>query len=213
MALVGDLVLLLASDAELLAEILGGHAHVVVVHGVPQAVPHHGVVHLVGGHAHTVAAATVLQHPRGARHVLHAADQVDVAVAGLDGVGRHGHRRGAGDADAVHGDRRHFDGDTGLQLGLASGVLPQAGLDDVAEDDFFELLALDSGAVERLFHDQGAQVDRRGLGEAAHEAALRGAYRRENNDVVVRHCVLLVPLRVGPQPPPRDSRSASRHFD
>jgi hypothetical protein len=38
----------------------------------------------------------------------------------------------------------------------AGGVLAQARLDDVAEDDLVELLALDAGAAQRLFHDQGA---------------------------------------------------------
>ena len=35
----------------------------------------------------------------------------------------------------------HAVGDAGLELGLASGVLTQTRLDDVAEDDLVELVA------------------------------------------------------------------------
>ena len=115
----------------------------------------------------------------------------------------HAERGRARHADAVHGDGRHAVRDAGLQLGLAGDVLAQTGLDHVAEDDFVELVAGDAGALERLGHGDGAELLGRRAGEAALEAALRGSYCRENDDVVVRHCGLLEPMRVWLQPPTR----------
>ncbi len=54
---------------------------------------------------------------------------------------------------------------------------PEAGLDDVAEDDLVELVAGDAGALEGLLHGDGAELGRRAAGEAALELALGGADR------------------------------------
>ncbi len=86
---------------------------------------------------------------------------------------------------------RDVVGDAGLELGLARRVLAQAGLDDVAEDDLVELVAADAGALEGLFHGDGAELGRRAAGEAALELALGGADRGEDDDVVVCHYSLL----------------------
>jgi hypothetical protein len=185
MAFERDLVLGFATDAELLREVLGGETHVGAADGAPEAVEHHRVEDLVAGQTHAVAGATVLQQPRRPRHVLHAADEIQVAVAGLDRRRRHRHGGGARNADAVDGDRRHAVGDAGLELGLAGGVLAEPGLDDVAEDDFVELVAGDAGALERLSHHERAELDCRRVGEAALEPALGGPYGRENDDIMV----------------------------
>ena len=63
-------------------------------------------------------------------------------------------------------------GQAGLEADLAGGVLAQAGLDDVAEDEFVDLVGGDAGAVQRLLDGDCAELLRRGAGEAALKAAL-----------------------------------------
>jgi hypothetical protein len=56
----------------------------------------------------------------------------------------------------------------GLDLGLARGDLPLAGLQDLAEDDLVDLLRVDAGALQRRLDGVAAEVDgvERGQGPA-----------------------------------------------
>ena len=51
--------------------------------------------------------------------------------------------------------------DAGDKGRLAGRVLSLAGLQDVAHDDFFDLVRLDTGPLEGLDHGDGAELARR----------------------------------------------------
>src|SRR3546814_9738190 len=69
-------------------------------------------------------------------------------------------------------------------------ALPISCLQDVAHDDFVDGLAIDAGAFDGGFDDDGAQLMRGQAGQAAHHAPHRSAGDGNKNDRV-RHDVLL----------------------
>ena len=74
---------------------------------------------------------------------------------GADGLVDEADRAHARGADLVDGLRGDLLRDPGLDLGLARGDLPLAGLQHLAVDDALDLIGLDLGALERL-GDRGA---------------------------------------------------------
>src|SRR5215210_7641570 len=112
----------LAGYAVLLGDVLGRHAHVVVVEDVPQAVVDHVVVDICFGHSHPVAVAALIQQERRPVHVLDTAghDHVGVAQGYLLRSRDYGLKPGA-----AHPIQRHagdFDGKPALDADLPTGV-------------------------------------------------------------------------------------------
>ena len=137
LALEGERVLVFARDAVALGDVLGGHAHVVVVDGAHEAVAEQVV--LEQAVAHAVAGAGLGQQIGGQRHVLHAGRHHDLGVAAGDGLGGQVERLHARAAQLVDGHRRHLVGQTGGVQSEAARVLALAGLQHVADDDFVDL--------------------------------------------------------------------------
>ena len=99
LALSRELVLLLARDAVILGDVLGGDPHVDVLEGVDEPVMDHRVDHLRVAHARAEATA---RHQVGRpRHVLHAAGHDDVRVARPDDLRRQRDGLQAGAAEHV----------------------------------------------------------------------------------------------------------------
>ena len=185
LALESKVVQIFTAQVPLVGHVLSGDAHVVVVEGVPQRVVDHGVHQfaLAHGGAHAVA-VTALHHGEGGHiHVLGAARDHDVGVAGFDHLGRHVDAVQAGAADHVDGDSRSGDRQAGLDAGLTGHVLAQARLDDAAHVDMVDLLRLDAGAVDGLLDDDGAQLGSRDVGQRAAEFADGSTAGAGNDDL------------------------------
>lgn len=152
----GEGVLLLAGQAVLLRQVLGGDAHVVVVEGVPQAVLDHAVDQLRMAHAQAGAGAG---HDVGRQaHVLLAAGDDHLGVAAADRLGAQVQGLEAGAADLVQGHGRHADRQAGLDRRLARRVLPGTGGEHLAEDHFVDLAGIETGLFEQAADHRGAQL-------------------------------------------------------
>ena len=176
----GELVQLLTGDAPHVADVLGGGAHVVVVIGVPQAVLDHGVHHLIVTHAGAPAGGG--DGIGGGGHILGAAGHHDVGVAGEDGAGALDHGLHAGAAHHAHSVSGHADGHTGLQRGLAGGVLAQASGQDAAKHDLIHVLRLHTSAVQSFLDDNGTHLCGGGVLQASAKGANSGTAAVDNID-------------------------------
>jgi len=105
----GEDVLFLAGDVELLGNVLGGDAHVVLVVDIPETVDDHAVHKAGVAHAETVTRA--LEDVWGGAHVLLATGDDDVRITGDDSVGccHNGLQSGAADAMSVMAGRQKED--------------------------------------------------------------------------------------------------------
>ena len=169
----GELVQLLPGDAPLVADVLGGGAHVVVIEGVPQSVLDHGVHQLLVAHAG--APAGVHGGKGGGAHVLGAAAHHDLRVARADGAARLDDGLHAGAAHHAHGIGGDGEGHAGLDGHLAGGVLALGGGQDAAEHHLVHLLGLHVGPRQRLLDHDGAQIGGGGVLQASAKGAHRGA--------------------------------------
>ncbi|CRP52210.1 hypothetical protein PAERUG_P5_London_26_VIM_2_01_09_02983 [Pseudomonas aeruginosa] len=178
----GEGVLLLAGQAVLLRQVLGGDAHVVVVEGVPQAVLDHAVDQLRMAHAQAGAGAG---HDVGRQaHVLLAAGDDHLGVAAADRLGAQVQGLEAGAADLVQGHGRHADRQAGLDRRLARRVLPGPGGEHLAEDDFVDLAGIETGLFEQAADYRGAQLGGGNAGQRALEAADGGTGSGDDDDVL-----------------------------
>ncbi len=172
-------ILLLASQAVLLDQVLGGDAHVVIVERIPQAIADHGVDDLRVTHAQAGAGAG--HDVVGQAHVLLAAGDDHLGVAATDRLGTQVQGLEARAADLVQGHGRHGEGQAGLDRGLARRVLPGACGQHLAHDHFVDFSRVQAGLRQQLADHRSAQLDGGHIGERALEAADRGA-RGGNND-------------------------------
>ena len=78
----------------------------------------------------------------------------------IDGLRGEGHGFEAGAADFVDGHGGDAMIEAAAERRLARGILAQAGLDDVAHDDFVDSLGVDAGAANGFGDDFGAQFRR-----------------------------------------------------
>lgn len=178
----GEGVLLLAGQAVLLRQVLGGDAHVVVVEGVPQAVLDHAVDQLRMAHAQAGAGAG---HDVGRQaHVLLAAGDDHLGVAAADRLGAQVQGLEAGAADLVQGHGRHADRQAGLDRRLARRVLPGPGGEHLAEDHFVDLAGIETGLFEQAADHRGAQLGGGNAGQRALEAADGGTGSGDDDDVL-----------------------------
>ena len=143
----GELVLHLSRDAGLLRRVLGVAAHVDVAEGAPQAVLDHAVDERLIAELHAAAHSIVVIGRVG--HRLLAAGDDDLAVARLDRLRGEHHGLEPRAAHLVDRQRRNGRGNARLDRGLPRRRLSNAALDDVAHDDFFDVVQIDAGALER----------------------------------------------------------------
>ena len=178
-----------AGDLELVADFGGLDEHLLAGEGVGEPVVDHRVERL--DVAHAKAEARAREQVGGLGHRLHAAADADLHVAGADRLVDDRRRAQAGGADLV--DRLGGDllGDAGLDLGLARGDLPLAGLQDLTHDDVLDLLGLDPGALQRGLDRDGAELGGVERGEAAAHLADGGAGGAEDHGLGHRMQTLL----------------------
>ena len=158
----------------------------IIVESVPQRIVDHGINQLALAHgvAHAVAVAA-LHHGEGSHiHVLGAAGNHDVGIAGLDHLGSHVDAVQTGTADNVDGDGGNRDRQAGLDAGLTGDVLAQASLDDAAHVDMVNLLGLDACAVDGFLDDDGAQLSGGDVGQRAAELADGSTAGTGNDDLL-----------------------------
>src|SRR5215213_1193130 len=160
----------LAGDSELLGDVLGRHAHVVVVEDIPQAVVDHVVVDVRLGHPHPVAVAAFIQQERRPVHVLDATghDHVGIAEGYLLRRGDYGLQSRA--AHPVQGHAGNLDGEAALYADLTTGVHALARGEDVTDYYLVDLVALDPRSREDLFADRGPEFRRRRVLERTTES-------------------------------------------
>jgi hypothetical protein len=111
----------------------------IAVEDFPEAVMDHEVDNGACGHAHPVSPAGIGQRVGDVAHVFHSARHDNVRITSLDDLGRQDNGLHAGGADLVDGDRVRFFRQTGIDAGLAPGVLPQAGRQAVSHDALVEI--------------------------------------------------------------------------
>lgn len=81
-------------------------------------------------------------------HALHATGHHHVVVAQHDALGAEHQRLHAGGAHLVDGGARGRFRDSGAKCRLTRRSLAHAGLQDIAEDHFVDVVAGDAGALE-----------------------------------------------------------------
>ncbi len=154
----------------------------VVVEGVPQAVHDHAVLQL--GVAHAQAGTGLGQHVGRQAHVLHAAGDDHFGIAAANGLGGQVQGFQARAADLVQGHGRYGMRQAGADRRLARRVLPAAGGEHLAEDDFIDLGGVEAGLLQQALDHDGAELGRGNLGQAALEAADGGAGGGDYDDVL-----------------------------
>ena len=151
----------------------------IVVVSVPQAVLDHLVNQLLVAHAS--APAGVGSGEGSGAHVLGAAADDHVSVAGQDGAGTLDDGLHTGAAHHADGISGNGIGDASLDGNLAGHVLAEASGQDAAEHQLIHLLGLHAGAVQSFLNDDGAQIGSGGV--------LQGAAKRANSGSAAIHNV------------------------
>src|SRR5262245_9962273 len=152
----GEAVHVGAGDLQLVGDLARLVDHLLLGEGVGEAVVDHRVDRL--DVPHPEAGAGARQQVGRLAHRLHAAGDRDLRVAGADrqvGDAERAHPRGADLVDRLGG---HLLRDAALDLGLARGDLPLAGLQDLAEDDLLDLAGIDAGALQGRLDHVAAEV-------------------------------------------------------
>ncbi len=144
----------------------------VVVERIPQAVLDHGVNKLLVAHAG--APAGVGRGIGGGAHVLGAAADDDVGVAGKDGAASLDHGLHAGAADHADGVGGNGVGEACAHADLTGDVLAEAGGQDAAEHQLIDIFGGDVRALEGFLHDDGAELSGRGVLEGTAEGTDSG---------------------------------------
>jgi len=129
----GELVLLVPADLPFFGNVFSGLAHVVAVEGVPQPVFDHGVDHF---HIAHLGACAHMRAMGRQGHVFLTARQHDCGVAEHDMLRTDCDRPQARPADLVQRPSGRFDGQTGIDMRLARGVLALTGGQNLAQNGF-----------------------------------------------------------------------------
>ena len=186
----GEGILLLAGDAVLFGQVLGGDAHVADAEGVGED-GDHGIDRR--GVAHAGAGTQRRQQVGGLGHDLDAAADTIVGIAQHDVLGGGDDALEARGAEArhLHGDRLH--GQPGLDGGDAGDVgVARIRGHGVADGHVLDLLGIDPGAGDRLLHDDAGQLAGIELGQGTAEGADGGAHGAQNNNVSTHLVISLV---------------------
>ena len=91
---------------------------------------------------------------------------------------REGHRLQSGAANFVDGHGADAVGQSAAERRLARRILSQPRGDNVAHDAFVDGVGIDAGALDRLAHDDGAQLRRGEIRKRALKFSNGSAYRR-----------------------------------
>ncbi len=164
---------------------------------IPQSIVDHGIdqLALAHGRAHTVA-VTALHHGKGSHiHVLHAACDHDISIAGLNHLSSHVHAVQTGTADHVDGDGGSLDGQASLQGSLTSDVLAQTSLNDAAHVDVIDLLGSDTSAVQSFLDDDRAKLSSGDVCQGAAKFTDSGTASRCDNNFLHVNSLLIVYIR------------------
>src|SRR3989442_1364953 len=133
-------------------------SHVEVFIRIPETVMNHGVDDRVVTEAITLAGAG--QQVGRICHALHAAGNDNFRVAGLNTLRRKPDGLQSGAANLVYGHRGNIRQKTAAESGLPGRILAQSRRDNVAQDDFVNLLWCQAGALNSRFHNKCAKLRR-----------------------------------------------------
>ena len=152
----GKTVLIFPAYLPFLAGEFIGHAHMEVIHDIPEAVVDHMILNLAGPHPQPPSGFfdVVGSHA----HVLHAACNNNLGIAALDCLGRQHYCLERGSAYLVDGDGLHSLRKTGLNGSLFSGILAIAAGEDHAHDAFVHVRPLNSGPLYCFFNGMTAEI-------------------------------------------------------
>ena len=170
--------MILTGHAIFVGDPLGRIAHRPVLEGAGQAVVGHVVLHGRGAVLHTTANVGEVG---GEIHVLHAAGNGDVDVAGFDRPSGLHHGLEARTANLVDGDRRDGVGDAGLEGRLSGGVLAYAGLQDAAHKHFVNVPGLKASVGDGRLDGSGTQFGGGDSAKASEELPNRGTAGGEDD--------------------------------
>ena len=165
---------------------------------IPQCIVDHGIdqLALAHGRTHAVAVAGLLQGKGSHIHVLHAACDHDVSIAGLDHLSSHVDAVQTRAADHVDGDSGGLDGQASLQGSLTGDVLAQTSLNDAAHVNMIDLLRFHVCTVQSFLDDDGAKLSSRDVCQSAAKLTNSGtAGRCDNNFFHVNSLLKCVYLR------------------
>src|SRR5258708_4418526 len=172
-------ILLFARNLVTLGQHLGGFAHHHFCHGTKESVAIHAIDQILV--AQPVSPAR-FEKVRNARHRLRAAGQNATRIAEQNRLVRQRNRFYSRSAGLVHRERRNFLRDAAADGNLTRWIRTAPGLPRVAEDGFFHLLWLDSGAFHRGLRGNDAHVSRRQGRQRPSKLPNRRPYRRANVD-------------------------------
>ena len=145
--------------------------------------------------AEAVAVAALADVEGQHRHVLNAAGEHDIGVAGLDPAGGRVYRFKAGAAKARYVVGRYLYRYARLHRRVAPDVRVLHDLADASENHLVDLVGPDAGALHGCLEDDCGKVRRRGVLEcAAHASNGRARAADENN---LFHAVSAPPYIVG----------------
>ncbi len=130
---------------------------------------------------------------RGEAHILLAAGDDDVGVAGLDLLRAESHGAQPGAAHLVHAPGGRLDGDARGDGGLPRRVLSLAGGQHLTHDHFIDVRRCDVRALQRRADGDLAERVRRDAGKRAVERANRRPRRADDDNIFVFHRVLHFP--------------------
>ena len=164
-ALNGKRILLLARDAALGGDILGGHAHVDGVERIGQRA-HHRVKRLGVPHARTPALRQI--HVRRAAHALGAAGHRGVDVAEEDVLRCGDDRLQAAAAQAIERQRARSVGQAAVDASYSRQIhVLGLAVDHVAEYALADVVGIDLGAANGLSDNARRELRRRNILQAA----------------------------------------------
>jgi hypothetical protein len=130
---------------------------------------------------------------RGEAHILLAAGDDDVGVAGLDLLSAESDCAKSGAANLVHAPGGRLDGDASGDGGLPRWVLPLASGQNLTHDHFIDIRRRDVCAIERSADGDLAERVRWDARKRAVERANRRSRRADDDNILVFHSVLHFP--------------------
>ena len=179
MAFECERILLFARHAELGCDLvaLRRHRHREVL--IPQTVVNHRIDQRAVAEA--IAEARVAQQVGRVRHRFHSAGRNHCVRTGVDRAHRIHDGEQSGRAHFVDRVGGHRFGQARLEHDLTRRILPDAGLQNFAEDHVLDFRRIDAGALDRTGESDGAERGGGKGSEGAAELAERGAGRREHD--------------------------------
>ena len=161
----GEFVEFFAGEVLFAGALVAARAHVDVVVRIPEAVVDHEVDGGLVAHAHTGSGGG--ESIGGVGHGFHATGDDDVSIAAFDGLRGHHDGFHAGAADFVDGGAGYAVGDSGAFGGLSGRGLAESAAEDVAHEDFIDLVGFYVSGFEGGFDGVGSELRGGEVGEGA----------------------------------------------